>query len=302
MESLVDIVTLIFQANFTVVVVFTAGYIFAGRYGKTSPILSRLGNSALLPCLLFTYFAGSTSLNWKLLLQALWPILVIALSTHVLSIAYSLFAKRFFAAPPWIAQSLVYNNVGSFPLLLLAGLSYLSTEEQGLAHLKWRSMDGVKVVTERIGLYILLNLLVTTVARSIIDPFVTRISPRARDIASEDDDTDERVDQGGIALPADEDDLTERTPLIAPATSASRSRLAVKSTYTSLVVIAPIAGLVIALIKPLQRVVTGLTVESNEGNWFWHSIGAGLIAIGGVYAVVDILKTGAEVKETEDNT
>jgi hypothetical protein len=219
-----------------------------------------------------------------------------------LSIAYSLFAKRFFAAPQWIAQSLVYNNVGSFPLLLLAGLSFLSTEEQGLAHLKWRSIDGVKVVTERIGLYILLNLVVTAVARSIIDPLVTRISPRARDITSEDDDTDGRVDQGGIALPADEDDSTERTPLIAPASSASRSRLAVKSTYTSLVVIAPIAGLVIALIKPLQRVVTGLTVESSEGNWFWHSVGAGLIAIGGVYAVVDILKTGAEVKETEDNT
>jgi len=100
--------------------------------------------------------------------------------------------------------------------------------------------------------------------------------------------------------PVDEEDATETTPLVVRRkTSARLNKLASRSTYTSPGVIAFVLGLLIALIKPVQRKVIGVTPDHTEGSWVWQSFGLGLYILGALYAVLDIVRFGVETREVE---
>lgn len=53
----------------------------------------------------------------------------------------------------------------SFPLLLLVALGHLSSEDDVLGHLRWRTFDTVSDVVQRGGVYLLINYGLTQIAR-----------------------------------------------------------------------------------------------------------------------------------------
>jgi hypothetical protein len=60
---------------------------------------------------------------------------------------------------------LIPISVSAYPLLLVQLLRILSSSETALGHLRWRSMDTVVHVLDRANEYILVNLVVTELAR-----------------------------------------------------------------------------------------------------------------------------------------
>ena len=101
---------------------------------------------------------------------------------------------------------------------------------------------------------------------------------------------------GAIALP-DDSDTDERTPLVS--SPSPKSILTSPSTYFAPRTIASVLGLLVAMVKPLQRGITGLTADHSDGTWFWQTFGQALMILGMVYAVVDILGTGVHLREAE---
>lgn len=81
-----------------------------------------------------------------------------------------------FSALPFEPVSLVFSvsgwkwyanlSVASYPLLLVQALYHLSTNDtRGLYHLKWRTRDSAEGVLMRATEYILINLIITQLAR-----------------------------------------------------------------------------------------------------------------------------------------
>ena len=128
---------------------------------------------------------------------------------------------------------------------------------------------------------------------AFLAPVVDRLSPRLEE--PEDD-----FDVPTPVHPVDEEDATETTPLVVRhKTSPKLGQIASRSAYTSPGVIAFVLGLLIALIKPVQRKLIGVTPDHEEGSWAWQSFGLGLYILGRTYAILDIVRFGVETREVE---
>nr|XP_019006139.1 mitochondrial carrier protein [Kwoniella mangroviensis CBS 8507]OCF69600.1 mitochondrial carrier protein [Kwoniella mangroviensis CBS 8507] len=291
MESIVDVTTTTFQAILAVCVVFTAGYAYTGKHAPyLSSTLVPFARTILLPSLIFTTFAGTQVLSAKGLLQ-LWPIIIIALLTHISSLALSLVAVRYAKAPGWVAESLTNNNNGSYPLLLLYSL-YPIGWGRVLDHLRWRSMDTLATVIERATVYILINLVITEAARILFAPFIaTKHSHLEIDVLDEPISDDQTPNE----IVEDEEDADERTPLVGFKRNI-RSTHSLLAKTRSPIFIATVLGLLVGLIKPLQRFIVG----TDDGDtWLWGSIGLGLRFLGGAFALVEIIGIGAGIRAGE---
>ncbi|KAK1924507.1 mitochondrial carrier domain-containing protein [Papiliotrema laurentii] len=291
-ESLVDLVTTVFGANLAITVVFTGGYIASGLPASAS--LDHIGKKVLLPSLLFTTLAGSSFLTAARLVQIAWPSLLIALVAHLPGLLYSYLGRRFFSSPGWIAQSTVYNNALSFPLLALFALKAISDEQRGLGHLRWRVFDTIQGATERGAVYLVLNYAIVQTARTLIAPVVERVSPSREQLVEDD------LDVPTPTHPVDEEDATESTPLV-PKPAAIPTRFALRQSLLSPASVAFVLGLLVALIKPVQRGLTGITADYPSGGWVWQSVGLGLWTLGAAWVVLDIVRFGASVREAEPN-
>ncbi|KGB79885.2 mitochondrial carrier protein [Cryptococcus deuterogattii R265] len=276
MESLVDVITTVFQAILAT--------------------LSALSNNLLLPLLILTTFAASPSLTWKRLLQ-LWPLAIISLATQAASLVACIVSRRYFRVPGWAVESLTYNNVGSYPFLVLYALYRVSTVGC-LNHLHWRIKDTTAQAFERATVYILINFLITKLFRKFITPFTLR-SPLGDD---EQDDADENVEDGSYAEIAEatiDEDATERTSLLVRTHQPDSTKLAIIRTVQSPILLSAILGLTIGLVKPLQRFITGVGVEGSSGGWLWLAVGSALNAMGGSFPLFAILATGAAIRAGE---
>ncbi|KIR41182.1 mitochondrial carrier protein [Cryptococcus deuterogattii 99/473] len=228
MESLVDVITTVFQAILAVNVVFTVGYAYNGK---------------------------------------LWPLAIISLATQAASLVACIVSRRYFRVPGWAVESLTYNNVGSYPFLVLYALYRVSTVGC-LNHLHWRIKDTTAQAFERATVYILINFLITKLFRKFITPFTLR-SPLGDD---EQDDADENVEDGSYAEIAEatiDEDATERTSLLVRTHQPDSTKLAIIRTVQSPILLSAILGLTIGLVKPLQRFITGVGVEGSSGGWLW---------------------------------
>ena len=128
--------------------------------------------------------------------------------------------------------------------------------------------------------------------RILITPIVERVSPLPAALPVDDLDIPTPVH------PVAEEDATERTPLVAGPTT---SKLVKRSTYTSPVLIATGLGLLIAIIKPIHRWLLGVTPDHPAGTWAWQSFGTALHILGAVYAVLDIVRAGVELREADES-
>ncbi|WWC57731.1 uncharacterized protein I303_100265 [Kwoniella dejecticola CBS 10117] len=290
MESIVDVTTTTFQAILAICVVFTSGYAYTGKHAPyLSSTLVPFARTILLPSLLFTTFAGNHVLTARNILQQ-WPIVIIALLTHVPSLAVGLFATKYAKAPGWMAESLTINNNGSYPLLLLYAL-YIVGRGRILDHLRWRSMDTISTVIERASVYILVNLVVTELARIVFAPFIaTKASPIDNDVLDEPVSDDQQED-----IVEDENDADERTPLV-------RGKRNIKATHKILlltrspILIATVLGLLVGVIKPVQRFIVG----TDQGDtWLWGSVGLALRCLGGAFVIVELIGIGAGIRAGE---
>lgn len=116
-----------------------------------------------------------------------------------------------------------------------------------------------------------------------------------RGLSTEDNETDEAVETDLLAEDEIVDEADERTPLVARHKPTDPQPLRAK--LLSPLSLAAVAGLLVGLIKPLQRVVVG--DADSGGNWFWLSVGSALIVLGSTFAVVDILALGAGIRAGE---
>jgi hypothetical protein len=112
---------------------------------------------------------------------------------------------------------------------------------------------------------------------------MAKLIPASHPAVKEEDDDDEV------------EDATERTPLIA--SSSSRHRIV--ATQLSPLFVSAIIGLLIGLIKPAQRAIVGVGADDSDGSWAWQSIGSGLVLLGGVFAVVEMVGVGASIRAGE---
>ncbi|CAD6587486.1 MAG: hypothetical protein TREMPRED_004768, partial [Tremellales sp. Tagirdzhanova-0007] len=182
-----------------------------------------------------------------------WPTIVIALVTHIASVVFSIIVWRFGSTPDWIVESLTYNNVASYPLLLIYALYRVSPTDgdRGLSHLKWRVMDTTQEVLERSTMYILINLVVVELARSVLSPVIAKFIPAVRPAIKEEDTADEA--DPDPSEPTDLEDATERTPLVTPASqSQPKTSRALLLTLLSPILVTTVVGLLIGMIKPAQ--------------------------------------------------
>jgi hypothetical protein len=128
---------------------------------------------------------------------------------------------------------------------------------------------------------------------AFLAPVVDRLSPQLEE--PEDD-----FDAPTPVHPVDEEDATETTPLVVRRKASPQlKQLASRSTFTSPGVIAFVLGLLIALIKSVQRKIIGVTPDQTQGSWLWQCVGLALYILGSVYAVLDIVRFGVETREVE---
>ncbi|ODO03280.1 hypothetical protein I350_06130 [Cryptococcus amylolentus CBS 6273] len=302
MESFVDVLTTVFQAVLAVNVVFLVGYAYNGRHVPAlSKNLSNINKDLLLPLLLLTGLAASSTLTWKTLLQS-WPLAIIALTTHIASLAVSIGIHNYFKTPEWTVEALTYNNVSSYPLLVLWAL-YKVSPEGGLSHLHWRIRDTNLHVLERASLYILVNILITNVFRRV--PSLSHLCCCA--VADLVDEPADRYIPLPAGEPTEQEEATERTSLLShPSPSPSPSTSSETGPKTSLklilrspIVLAAVVGLVVGLVKPLQRGITGIGAGGageGHGTWLWLGIGSGLVALGQFYPLFDVFTSGVTVR------
>lgn len=95
---------------------------------------------------------------------------------------------------------------------------------------------------------------------------------------------------------ADDEDATEDTRLLGGGRSPSTAVQVWDSITTNLLLFASLIGILIGLIKPVQRVLVG-DVEHFTGGW--QSLGGGLVILGGAYAAVEMLAIGATIRAGE---
>jgi hypothetical protein len=102
----------------------------------------------------------------------------------------------------------------------------------------------------------------------------------------------------------DADDVSERTPLVS--SSRLRNKPGISSAFkiwnvltSSPNIAAAALGLIIGLIKPVQRALIGVHNGSGHETGTWQSIGTGLILLGGAYATVEVLAVGASLRAAE---
>ncbi|RXK37497.1 hypothetical protein M231_05218 [Tremella mesenterica] len=304
MESLVDVITTSFQAVVAVCVVFTAGYSYAGsKAPEIGQILRTVTGRVLLPCQILVVLASSPSLTWRSLLLAAWPILVLSLTVHAASVVYGLVLWRYAGSPHWIIGSSTYSNISSYPLLLVQMMYMISrvSSLQGLWHLKWRSMEDLDQVYERVVLYIILNLLFTAVIRcSSIRVGLLHVIPKRKESINVEEETSNGADV--TAEPESMEDVTENTPLIASSDPKPRSEVKLSSRLGKIVTPASIAallGLLIGLIKPVQRALVGTVAGDKQLTGVWESVGFGLAGLGGTYAVLEMLAIGSSIRAAE---
>ncbi|WWC67195.1 uncharacterized protein I206_101102 [Kwoniella pini CBS 10737] len=290
MESIVDITTTTFQAIFAICFVFTAGYAYTGKHAPyLSSTLVPFARTILLPSLVFTTFAGNHVLTAKNIFQ-LWPIVIIALLTHIPSLVLGLFATKYAKAPGWIAESLTNNNNASYPLLILYAL-YPVGWGRVLEHLRWRSMDKIPVVIERATVYILVNLVITELARIVFAPFIATKSS-----SIDNDVLDEPVaDEHQQEIVEDEEDADEQTPLVGGKRNIKATHKLLLLTRSP-VFAATLLGLFVGLIKPVQRFIVG---TDQSDTWLWGSVGLALRWLGGAFAIVELIGIGAGIRAGE---
>ncbi|ORY23711.1 mitochondrial carrier domain-containing protein [Naematelia encephala] len=293
MESFVDITTTAFEAILAVCVVFTAGYAYNGKHGVTlSSTLTTISKDVLLPCLVFSTLAGSSWLTWHRILQ-FWPSLVLVLTCHLASLAVGLAISRVGNVSSWMTETLAFNNVSSYPLLLAQALNMISSDgsQGGLAHLKWRTMDSTSVVSQRLTVYLVINILVTSLGRFVLLPVIQRIQPPVAPLGEEINGDSESLDDAE----ADLEEPTERTPLVAYKAPSPASY----KFFVTPLLIAVVLGLFIGLIKPLQRLLIGDGWTERTPSGLWQSIGYGIILLGTTFAVVDMIGVGASLRAVE---
>lgn len=116
-----------------------------------------------------------------------------------------------------------------------------------------------------------------------------------RGLSVDDDAAEEDIAETVIPDEGDAEEADERTPLVARSKPTDSQSLRAK--LLSPLALAAVVGLLVGLIKPLQRVIVG-DVETG-GNWFWLSVGSALIALGSTFAVVDTLALGAGIRAGE---
>jgi hypothetical protein len=94
-----------------------------------------------------------------------------------------------------------------------------------------------------------------------------------------------------------EETADERTPLIPTSHSSPSSQPSGLRDYLLYVLAPGVVALLIALIKPVQRVIIGEIGEKTSGSW--QSIGSGLLLLGGAFAVLETVAIGAAVRGSE---
>lgn len=131
-------------------------------------------------------------------------------------------------------------------------------------------------------------------SRKLITPIVEHVSPQHELQVEDDLDEDEGLD----ATAMDEEDATERTPLV-HRLNRHKPITATKRLLASPSVIAFVIGLLVALIKPVQRWLFGISVQNPHGGWIWQSIGWGVSVLGAVYIVLDTVRFAASLREID---
>ena len=129
---------------------------------------------------------------------------------------------------------------------------------------------------------------------TLIAPIVERVSPSREELVEDD------LDVPTPTHPVDEEDATESTPLV-PKPTAISTGSALGHTLTSPAPIAFSLGLLVALVKPVQRGLTGITADYPSGGWVWQSVGLGVWTLGAAWVVLDIVRFGTSLREAEPN-
>lgn len=93
-----------------------------------------------------------------------------------------------------------------------------------------------------------------------------------------------------------EQDADENTRLIAGGQKSSSAARVWSGVTSNPLVAATSIGLLIGLVKPVQRALIGDLEHSTGG---WQTLGGGLILLGGAYAVVEMVAIGATIRAGE---
>lgn len=112
------------------------------------------------------------------------------------------------------------------------------------------------------------------------------------------DDLDE-LDEGLDPRTLDEEDVTERTPLVSRTSVSSARPFNPRDLIYSPAVMAFVLGLFVGLVKPVQRWLFRITLDTPNGSWLWQSVGWGVSVLGTLYFVLDIVRFGATLRETD---
>ncbi|KAJ9120329.1 hypothetical protein QFC24_005283 [Naganishia onofrii] len=300
MEAYTDLATSTFQAAAAVLVVCGVGYCSSGTDSTVSALaLLPLSKKVLLPCFIFATFATSTVLEWRSIWK-LWPIVMFTLIHHVISVALGVGLHLVAKCPGWMIESISFNNVSSFPILLWYALYQLTSFKGGdvlLSHLRWRTMETNSDIFLRGLSYLAVNLVVTEFARAVLS-FATGV---VKPVVVQLEDIPEG--EGASVLEHDEDsaesdvdehpEATESTPLVAKQWTGSPyspRRLTAPLSAVSPLAFASLAGLVVGLIPGVKHRV------ADDTSSFWQTFGVAILFLGMVFPVVEMLGIGAGLK------
>jgi hypothetical protein len=117
--------------------------------------------------------------------------------------------------------------------------------------------------------------------------------------AKTEDGNEDRLDGDDLDTLSDysgEQDADENTRLIGGGRKSSSAARVWSGVTSNPLVAATSIGLLIGLIKPVQRALIGDLEHSTGG---WQTLGGGLILLGGAYAVVEMVAIGATIRAGE---
>jgi len=117
--------------------------------------------------------------------------------------------------------------------------------------------------------------------------------------AKTEDRNEDRLDEDDLDTLSDysgEQDVDENTRLIGGGRKSSSAAQVWRGVTSNPLVAATSIGLLIGLIKPVQRALIGDLEHSTGG---WQTLGGGLILLGGAYAVVEMVAIGATIRAGE---